>query len=68
MEGLFVVKENNNTCKQCKHAQRWKSYEYEKAFFYCGVRYSGRTANKLLKIKLKNKACGMFEKELSSNT
>ena len=63
-DGLFAVPENKNTCRQCEHAQRWGFAEHDKKFYYCGVRTSGRTQNGLLKIKLKNQACGMFKKEV----
>jgi len=60
---LFDAQDNKNTCKECKHAQRWSFSDHDKRFFYCGVRKSGRTQNGLLKIKLKNLSCGNFEPE-----
>ncbi len=48
-----------NTCKDCKHCQRWQCNS--KVFHYCGVRKSKRTQNGLLKIKCKDKACLLFE-------
>ena len=55
------LEENGYTCRQCKHRQRW---ECEGSIIqYCGVRRSTRTFNNLLKIKVTNKACYMFELE-----
>ena len=58
---LFEPKEIKETCRDCEHAQRWTSANHDKAFYYCGVTTSGRTDNGLLKIKLKDKACGKFK-------
>jgi hypothetical protein len=67
MTGLFEIRENNRTCKECKHIQKWISQETGKTFYYCGARYSGRTNNKLLKTKLKNSSCGLFEANKNDN-
>ena len=49
------------TCKTCKHRQRWDCNS--KVIQYCGVTKSNRTDNGLLKIKCKNEACIMYEKD-----
>lgn len=51
--------EITETCRTCKHRQRWKCNS--KVFQYCGVRKSNRTNNGLLKIKCKDKACSLHE-------
>jgi len=60
---LFEIEETapkvTNTCKDCKHLQRWECNS--KVFQYCGVRKSKRTNNGLLKIKCKDAACAAFE-------
>lgn len=65
MEKLFEVEETipviKNTCKDCKHRQRWECNS--KVFQYCGIRKSNRTDNGLLKIKCKDVACMLFQKE-----
>ena len=48
------------TCSTCNHRQRWQCNS--NVFQYCGKRKSNRTANKLLKIKCKDKACVLYEK------
>lgn len=53
--------EITETCKTCKHRQRWQCNS--KVFQYCGVRKSNRTDNGLLKIKCKDKACLLHEIE-----
>ena len=55
------LEENGYTCRQCKHRQRWQCGG--SIIQYCGVRRSNRTFNNLLKIKVTNKACYMFELE-----
>ena len=50
-----------DTCRTCEHRQRWECRS--KIFQYCGVRKSNRTDNGLLKIKCKNKVCGLYELE-----
>jgi len=52
-----------NTCKTCKHRQRWQSDWGKKVGQCCGKRRSGRTRNGLLKIKCKNPACGFYQAE-----
>ena len=47
------IEENGYTCWQCGGS----------IIQYCGVRRSNRTYNKMLKIKVTNKACYMFELE-----
>jgi beta-lactamase superfamily II metal-dependent hydrolase len=64
MNKLFDItesnsKENKNTCKDCKHRERWQCNS--KVFQYCKVRKSKRTQNGLLKIKCKDKSCLMFK-------
>jgi hypothetical protein len=60
---LFDIPIQNSqyTCKDCKHRQRWQCNS--KVIQYCGVRKSNRTENGLLKIKCKNTACSLLEKE-----
>jgi hypothetical protein len=48
-------------CKDCKHSQRWRCGS--KIIWYCGIRKSNRTQNKLLKIKANQEQCYLFEKE-----
>lgn len=48
-----------NTCNTCEHRQRWECNS--KVFQYCGARKSNRTANGLLKIKCKDKACAIYK-------
>jgi len=63
MNQLFEIsKENLNKCRNCKHIQKWKCNS--KFFFYCGKTKSNRTHNKLLKIKCKDDACYLFEKDV----
>ena len=50
-----------NTCKNCKHRQPWQCGL--RVIQYCGIRRSNRTNNGLLKIRCKDGACKMFEKE-----
>lgn len=46
------------TCNTCMHRQRW---QFGSAVFqYCGVRFSNRTSNGLLKIKCKDAACVQY--------
>lgn len=47
------------TCRDCKHRERWECGS--KIIQYCGKRKSGRTFNGLLKIKVTNEACPLFE-------
>jgi hypothetical protein len=49
----------NHTCGECQHKQRWVCGS--KAFYYCGARKSKMTSNGLLKIRIKNIACKLFE-------
>jgi len=58
---LFDIKLPEGFCKNCKHRQRWQCGG--RVIQYCGVRKSNRTYNKLLKIKVYNKACHQFTKE-----
>lgn len=68
MEKLFeieeTVPEKTETCLNCEHRQRWECNS--KVFQYCGVRKSNRTANGLLKIKCKDKACLSFKPEIKN--
>jgi hypothetical protein len=50
-----------NTCRQCKNRERWQCGG--SVIQYCGVRKSNRTDNGLLKIKVTDAACPLFEKE-----
>jgi hypothetical protein len=47
-------------CKECKHIQR--IHCGGSVFFYCVVRKSSRTFNRLKKVLCKTPACGLFEK------
>ena len=58
-ENLFKPKVITETCKTCKHSQRWECNS--KFFYYCGITASGRTDNGLKKIKLKDVACGKYK-------
>ena len=49
------------TCRTCRHRQRWQCCG--SVFQYCGIRKSNRTSNGLLKIKVKNPACELYEEE-----
>jgi endogenous inhibitor of DNA gyrase (YacG/DUF329 family) len=51
----------HETCMTCAHRQRWESNS--KIIQYCSARKSNRTANGLLKIKCKDKACELYAKE-----
>lgn len=51
------------TCRTCKNRERWKADYETKATQYCGKRKSNRTHNGLLKIKVTNPACWLYEKE-----
>lgn len=51
--------EKTATCRSCKHRQRWKCGG--SIIQYCAVRKSNRTFNKLLKIKVTNSACLLYE-------
>lgn len=51
------------TCKDCKHKYALK-YDSGKSFYYCRIQISNKTANGLLKIKLKNQACEHFNSEV----
>lgn len=65
METLFNIppkKPRSETCLTCEHRQRWKCNS--KIFQYCGIRKSNRTSNGLLKIKCKDTACELYEKEI----
>jgi hypothetical protein len=56
---LFDIPEKSKyTCRNCKNAQGWQSGG--SVIYYCAVRKSNRTENKLLKIKLKNPSCLSF--------
>lgn len=51
------------TCRTCKYRERWQADYETRATQYCGKRKSNRTHNGLLKIKVTNKACDLYEKE-----
>ena len=69
MDNLFEhagikAEENKNTCLTCEHRERHKHYWSGKITQYCGVRENKRNkSNGKLKIKCKNKACRLWEKE-----
>ena len=48
-----------DTCNTCENRQRWRCGG--RIIQYCGVRKSNRTANGLLKIKCKTKACIQYK-------
>ncbi len=52
------------TCRSCEHRQRWHCNSV--IVQYCGIRRSNRTQNGLLKIKCKDKACGMYKPDVKS--
>lgn len=49
-----------NTCGSCAHRERHQCGG--SVIQYCGVRKSNRTDNGLLKIKVTDPACALFEK------
>ncbi|MBP5474412.1 MAG: hypothetical protein J6X92_06635 [Bacteroidales bacterium] len=51
--------ENHYFCESCKYHERWLCGS--KVIHYCGKRKSGRTSNRLLKIKAGNRACGYYK-------
>ena len=53
------IKQDNKTCKTCKHLERWK-YTHV-TIYYCSMWKSNRTANNMLKVKANNPACPIFE-------
>jgi hypothetical protein len=56
--------ERKEKCEHCKHIQRWRNEFASPSHavnYYCGIRCSNRTINKLLKIKRKTAACDAFE-------
>ena len=61
---LFSVEVPNagKTCQTCANRQRW-CLGPVRVGQYCGVRYSNRTHNGLLKIKVTNPACGKYKEE-----
>jgi len=52
----------NRTCRTCANRQRWYIGPV-RIGQYCGVRFSKRTTNGLLKIKVTNPACGFYKEE-----
>ncbi len=56
------------TCRTCKHRQRWEYDDNGKILQYCGIRKSNRTMNGLLKIKCKNEACILYQKINNKNS
>lgn len=54
------------TCRHCRHRERWQPDGSTKVFQYCGIRHSRRTANGLLKIKVTTPSCCYFEKKITS--
>lgn len=68
MGGLFDIpkdKKPSKFCRTCAHRQRWECNS--KVIQYCGKRKSNRTFNGLLKIKVTNNACELYEEEVNSN-
>lgn len=52
------------TCKDCEHPVKLElNYWTNTAYYYCRATSSKRTNSKLMKIKLKNKACGKFKQK-----
>jgi len=66
MNGTLEFKNEfeNETCRHCKHRERWQPDGSTKVFQYCGKRRSNRTSNGLLKIKVTTPAYCYFEKEV----
>lgn len=60
-EELFQVSNPNNgkTCRTCAHRQRWYIGP-KRVGQYCDARFSKRTSNGLLKIKVTNSACSKY--------
>lgn len=57
----IIVEKPKITCRTCKHIERWAcggSY-----FFYCNKRKSNKTGNGLLKVRCKDEACALYDKE-----
>jgi len=50
------------TCRHCEHRQRHQCGG--SIIQYCGARKSNRTENGLLKIKVTDRACSLFKKEV----
>jgi len=67
METLFEsfnpvpVIERTETCRSCLNRERWQCNS--KVIQYCGVRSSGRTRNKKLKIKCNQIACEFYNNQ-----
>lgn len=64
MNGLFVSQDETKPakfCRTCAHRQRWECES--KVIQYRGKRKSNRTFNGLLKIKVTNNACELYEEE-----
>ena len=57
--GYVESKKPDKTCKTCAHRQRWHCGG--SIIQYCGMRKSKRTFNGLLKIKVINPACELYE-------
>jgi hypothetical protein len=64
---LFASSEQTKglTCNTCEHRQRWECGG--RIIQYCGNRHSNRTENKLLKIKCKTAACGLYKPVTNAN-
>lgn len=56
---LFEYETPKAKCKTCQHIQGWQCNS--KVFFYCGIRHSNRTENRLLKIKANMPACPKYK-------
>lgn len=50
---------SGKTCRTCRYRERWHCDS--KVIQYCGKRYSNRTHNGLLKIKVTRPACGLYK-------
>lgn len=57
-----IVSTTTDTCRYCEHRQRHQCGG--SIIQYCGIRKSKRTYNGLLKIKVTDKACILFQKEI----
>ena len=65
MESLFEISDapnTNKTCRTCKHRQRWYVGPV-RVGQYCAIRFSKRTHNGLLKIKVTKPACVYYEED-----
>ena len=59
--GFVQPTKPEKTCRTCAKRQRWQCGG--SIIQYCGVRKSNRTQNGLLKIKVTNPACELYDEE-----